>query len=185
VLKRFSHDGLRVLPGTNLLSGFAYGLLLFCILSLFPHAAPVIFGTVLGLLLVGKIDAPGHYLGVAVLFSLVLCSCSPACVSAGAAGSSLISNPLSGFSIPFFLIILVANLFDEYVNDAWLDAGKVKNRLLTGFLGLRPVLEIACFLISLYSGLWVIWLFILFTDAGYVGTTLLGEKLAKKKPKST
>ena len=69
--------------------GMLYGILLFYTVRRFDVIASLWIGTVIGLILTGKIDSPGHYAGVGLFFVLLL---------------------LLGFSnVNFLLLILLAS----------------------------------------------------------------------------
>lgn len=126
--------------------GVLYGIMLFLITSYTPKVTVLIIATVVGMILSGKIDAPGHRAGVAVLFSLF----------------ALFGLP---FINPFyFIIIMLVSVLDECMDTL---ADKVKNQMLKRFLSLRPLLEVIVFLISFFSGIWALWVTLLGFDIGY------------------
>jgi len=147
----------------NILLGIFYGILLFIIPYLFPEVTVLIIATVLGLVLSGKFDAPGHYIGIVVLFSLFA------------------MFGLSPVNMFYFITILFTNIIEEYINDEFVDKNKIKNKVLQKILSLRPVLEITVFLISVYSGVWSLWISLLGFDIGYQSITIYEKQKNKKK----
>jgi len=129
--------------------GMLYGILLFYTVRRFDVIASLWIGTVIGLILTGKIDSPGHYAGVGLFFVLLL---------------------LLGFSnVNFLLLILFALIciIEEILNDYY-DKKRIKNRLMSKIISARPLLEITAFIISAATGLWMIWIALLSFDAGYI-----------------
>ncbi|MBD3355493.1 hypothetical protein GF361_05970 [Candidatus Woesearchaeota archaeon] len=130
--------------------GFLYGLLLFLVVYLYPFMAPLWVGTVIGMLVYGRIDALSHYAGIAVFLSLFLIFI----------GFQLNNLYLLG------LFVLV-NIGEEYINDMF-DKGKIKNKILSKIVSVRPLLEITTFIIAAFTGIWMMWFGLLSFDLGYI-----------------
>ena len=129
--------------------GAFYGVIIFSVIYLFPFMAPLWLGTVLGLLLYGKIDALSHYVGVGVLFLL------------------LIALGIPELSVILFILFTLVNFFEEFLNYI-LDSGKIKNKIVIKIVEVRPLLEITAFVVSLITGVWLIWIALLSFDVAYV-----------------
>ncbi|RLI97056.1 MAG: hypothetical protein DRO99_03515 [Candidatus Aenigmatarchaeota archaeon] len=148
--------GLGIPAMFSRVSGVAYGVLIAYVISVSPELSGLWIATVIGVIITGKIDTPGHYLGI---------------------GSMLFMLPIlgiAGIDVPLLAAFTALCVLEEVINDEILDKGRIKNRAVSGFLGMRPLLEMAAFVVSAAAGQWVIWLGLLSYDVGYV----LMERLA-------
>jgi len=130
--------------------GALYGVLLFLVVYFYPFMAPLWVGTVLGMLIYGRIDALSHYIGIAVFLFLFL-------IFIGFQLNNL-------YLLGFFALV---NMAEEYVNDL-LDKGRIKNKKLAKIISLRPLLEITIFIIAAVTGIWMMWFALLSFDIGYI-----------------
>ena len=128
--------------------GIVYGLLIFLMCYYFPIIAPIWLGTVLGLILFGKIDKLSHR--IATVLSILL--------------TLLLIPQVVGFLLVVFIII---NMLEELVND-YFDEHKIKNYGLQKIATSRPLLEISGFIASLLLWKWEIFIAILFFDIAYL-----------------
>ncbi len=148
--------------------GIVYGLLIFLMAYYFPIIAPLWIGTVLGLILFGKIDKIAHRTATTLAILLTL----------------IFLPQAIGFLLIFFVII---NIFEELVND-YFDKHKLKNTKIQSFVISRPLLEISALAISFIFWQWEIFISIFVFDIGYLLITkyenkkiLLHKKSNKKK----
>ncbi len=125
----------------------AYGAFIALIAEAVPSVVSLVLAVLVGLVASGKIDRYGHQIAVLsfVAVSLIF----------GFAA-------LRGFNIAMFLVFLVAGVADEVASDR---CAKHKN-LGCMILSYRPLLEITAFLVSLYTGMWEVWLTLLLYDIG-------------------
>lgn len=131
------------------ISGIIYGSLIAYVISVSPELSGLWIATVIAVLVTGKIDTEGHYLGLgSMLFFAAILGIAQ----------------INVFNLVLFSFIAIT---DELVNDRITDKGKISNKSLSSFIGLRPLLEIAAFVIALVSGQWIIWLGLFSYDAGY------------------
>ncbi len=130
--------------------GALYGVLLFLVVYLYPFMAPLWAGTVIGMLIYGRIDALSHYTGAAVFLSLFL-------IFIGFQSNNL-------YLLGLFALV---NIGEEYINDL-LDNGRIKNKKLAKIISLRPLLEITTFIIAAVTGIWMMWFALLSFDIGYI-----------------
>ncbi len=136
----------------RILHGGIYGLLLFIIILLFPNVASLWVGTVIGLLLIGKIDGLGHYVGVGLFLLLVI---------------------LQKFEVSILLasIFVVVNVLEEIIHDKFkkeIGERGIKKRFIRKIISYRPLLEITTFVLSAVSGNWALWIALLSFDVGYI-----------------
>ena len=141
--------------------GLIYGILIFLMVYYFPIVASIWIGTIIGVMIFGKIDSISHNIGVAVALTLSIA------YSAGFLGPLLI----------FFVII---NVLEELMNN-YFDKHKSKNKTLQKIATARPLLEISAFLVSLITGFWQIWIAIFCFDIAYQLITKYENKFLVKK----
>jgi hypothetical protein len=144
--------------------GLIYGILIFLMVYYFPVVAPIWIGTILGLIIFGKIDAVSHNVGVTIAITLSLA----------------FAQGFLGLLLVFFVVI---NILEELVND-YFDKNKLKNKLLQKIIISRPLLEVSAFLVSLISGFWEIWVAIFFFDIAYQLITKYENKIINSLKKS-
>jgi hypothetical protein len=129
----------------------AYGALIALIAEAVPSVISLALAVLVGLVASGKIDNHGHqtallsFVAVSLIFGFAA---------------------LSGFNIAMFLVFVAAGVADEVASSR---CAKYKN-LGCRILSHRPLLEITALLVSLYTGMWEVWLTLLLYDigAGYV-----------------
>ncbi|MBU2101089.1 hypothetical protein KKG83_07680 [Candidatus Micrarchaeota archaeon] len=131
-------------------SGAGYGILIALIIAFSPELSTLWLATVAGVLIAGKIDSTGHYLGlgVTILFVLFL--------------------GIASVNYYFLALFIVVAVSEELINTQIVDKGKIKHKFLSDVMGLRPILELTAFLIALYSGIWLVWFGLLSYDLGYI-----------------
>ncbi|MFA5763913.1 MAG: hypothetical protein WC915_03795 [archaeon] len=139
-----------------ILIGLVYGLLIFIMAYYFPIVAPIWLGTVLGLILFGKIDKISHRVATALAILLTL------------------TFFLEAINILLLFFVFI-NIAEELVND-YFDKHKLKNIKLQSILSSRPLLEVSAFLISLILNRWEIFLAIFFFDIAYLLITKYENK---------
>jgi len=147
----------------NVILGFMYGTLLTFVVINWPIISSLVIGTVLGLVIAKKIDAPGHFVGIGV-FAILL----------------ILFYSIQGFafnSLFVYLLVLftIVNVVEELLNDV-VDKNLFEVMWLKRFLKLRPILEIMTFIISFILNMWLLWLTILFYDLAYNITNKLLSK---------
>jgi hypothetical protein len=147
------------------LIGLLYGISIFVMIYFFPVVAPIWLGTILGVIIFGKIDSISHNTGVSVSIALTLA----------------FTKALFGTMVLFFFII---NILEEFVND-YFDKNKVKNKKLQTILSSRLLLEVSAFLFSLFTGLWEVWIAILCFDISYQIITVIENEQIQNRKKST
>jgi hypothetical protein len=142
----------------------AYGALIALIAEAVPPVISLVLAVLVGLAASGKIDRFGHQIA-ALSFVLV----------------SLIFGfaAFGGFNIAMFLVFLAAGVADEVVSDRCAKRRNLGCRILS----YRPLLEITAFLVSLYTGVWEVWLTLLLYDigAGYVPVLSYAWKAVLKR----
>ncbi len=129
--------------------GALYGGLLFFVMFLFPEITSLWVGIVIGLLVIGKIDAPAHYVGVGVFFLL------------------LVMFGVQDVIVWLLLTVILVTVFEELLND-YSDRKGVKNKTLQKIISWRPLLEVTLFIIAVTTGMWRPWLALLGFDIGYI-----------------
>ncbi|MGH9752603.1 MAG: hypothetical protein ACREA2_07450 [Blastocatellia bacterium] len=141
--------GLKIKRLVIYLAGALYGFVIAYAMKLEPSVAPLVLGTILGVILTGKIDSKGHLSGITsfILFTAIW------------------GIPKANFL--YLLILLLTAIVEEFVNTWMLDNGKIKNKTLRAFLEVRPLLEIVAFSLSFLTGLWPIWHMLFFFDLAY------------------
>lgn len=148
-------DDLKAPMFTSNILGILYGVLIAGMIKFFPQIAPVWIAAVIGVVLAGTIDAPGHYFGVATtIFLLAILG-------------------LEKMSWILLLIFIIAGFIEEFVNTQLLDKNKIKNKILKNILEFRPILEITVFISSLITGIWIMWFALLLFDIGYNGIRIV------------
>jgi hypothetical protein len=141
--------GLKVKKVVIYLAGTLYGIAIAYAMKLEPSVAPLVFATVLGVILTGKIDSKGHFLGITsfIIFTIIW------------------GIPETNFL--YFILLSLAAIIEEYVNTWMLDNGKIKIQATRKFMDVRPLLEIAAFSLSFLTGEWHIWHTLFFFDLAY------------------
>jgi len=135
----------------NIILGFVYGLFILFVVVNFKVVAPLVIGTIIGLFIANKIDRVGHLAGVSV-FIILLFFCS--------------NFEIDSLFIYLVIIFAVVNFIEEKLNNMF---DKIKTKKLFGkILNYRPLLEVATFIISAYTGLWILWFTLLSYDIGYI-----------------
>ncbi|RMF55739.1 hypothetical protein D6745_01245 [Candidatus Woesearchaeota archaeon] len=155
------HDNNLKLPyNLNMILGGFYGFLIALLISFVPEVAPLWIGGIIGVVALRKIDAEGHYVGLASTLFFV----------------SLFGIPeLNTFFLAAFTIF---SCFDEFFASKQGES-LVKNKHLKKILSLRPFLEVSALIISVFTGVWVIWLSILLFDIAYILADRFGQKHVK------
>ena len=155
------HDNnLRLPYYLNTVFGGLYGFLIALMISFVPEVAPLWIGATVGVIAVGKIDSVGHYLGAASIFLFV----------------GLFGIPL--INIFFLLAFTIFSLLDEVFNSN-LTEKIVKKKIVKKIFSFRPFLELSAFIISILTGVWIIWLSIFLFDIAYILTSHFGMKFIK------
>jgi len=141
--------------------GTTYGLLIFLMAYYFPIIAPICLGTILGLILFGKIDKISHRVAttIAILLTLILL---PQAIN---------------ILLAFFVIV---NIFEEVIND-YFDKHKLKNKILHQLATSRPLLEISALAVSIFLWRWEIFIAMIFFDIAYLTVTKYENKKIKQK----
>jgi hypothetical protein len=153
-------DGLGLHKIINIIFGVVYGFFIALLINNVPLIAPLLLGTVIGVILSGRIDGHGHYFGIGsfVFFLFFL--------------------GVPEISIPFLLLFTLVCVFEEAINML-VDNNKIKNKLIKKTFKLRPLLEITALLVSVFTGFWLIWFSILIFDIGYLSTKTILQKYKK------
>ena len=128
--------------------GILYGSIMFLMIDQNREIASLWLGLCIGLLLIGKLDCVAHCVGFSTFFAL---------------------SYMYGIAVEnhlFFLIFLSMTVIEEKFND-FVDNIDMKNTLLKEIIASRPILEITALLVSIFSGIWSIWLSLLLFDIGY------------------
>jgi len=149
-------DGLNIPKHVSYVTGAVYGILIAYVITSYPILSPLGLAVVLAVLLMRKIDAAPHDIGIAMM---------------------LLTLALLGFpktDSMLLLLFLVAGISDEVLSD-FADKGKVKG-LAGEILKKRIILEIVCLSFSALTGKWMVFLGIFFYDAGYILTGKVGER---------
>lgn len=152
-------DGLEIRRVFSYSIGVVYGVLIAYILATHPLLAPMGLAAVLAVLLTKKIDQRPHNIGIASMFLFM-----------GIWGFPKID-------IVMISVFLASGLIDEVGNDK-ADEGKMRGVLRKVF-EYRLVFEITAFLVSLFTGEWIIFFGMLSFDAGYLITKRLGKRFGK------
>ena len=137
----------------------AYGFLIGLVIALYPAVAPLWIGVIIGVAAANKVDTLSHFVGVAV-----------ATGTAFAIGIPKI-NYLLGILFAF------ASFMDEKV-DTHLHKIKKMN-WLKRFLEARIIIEVTAFTVSIVTGVWVIFIAILFFDMGFIATEYIFRNKSK------
>lgn len=135
-------------------AGYVFGIITagFIVYLLLNTPVPVVtlmLSILVGLIFAGKIDTLSHQLAV---------------------GLALLAILATGFPKVNYLLLLLftaVSVLDEKVNDSAPRLRK-KHRLLAKFLDLRPLLEIAALLVSLWIRDLSLWLMLFSYDIGYL-----------------
>jgi len=144
----------------NIIFGCVYGLLIIFAVVNFTAIAPLVIGTIIGLFIANKIDRIGHVAGVSIFIILLL--------------FFYFNFEVDIIFVYLVIIFAVVNFIEEKLNNMF---DKIKTKKLFGkILNYRPLLEVATFIISAYTGLWILWFTLFSYDIGY---NLLGLVLRK------
>jgi len=149
-------NGLRLPRFSELVLGFAYGAILAFIFSAWPHTL-ALFGVFLALIITRKIDAPGHFAGLAGLaFALVW-----------------LGVPVDWPMFPIALFIVTGTL-DETAD--WLQQKKKLRKPLSTAFYIRPFSEVVAFVYSCTTGLWEVWVALLSFDVAFIVFDLIWKR---------
>jgi ABC-type amino acid transport system permease subunit len=148
-------DKFKLFKHANILFGFVYGVIIGLTIVYFDFIAALWLGIIAGLIISVKIDAIGHIFGIIGMVVVFFIYGIPK------------------FSFILFSVFLIASFFDEIINSFIADKRKIKNKALSGFFRLRPVLEIVAFIVALVIGNIFIWLGLLSFDISYNLTSRL------------
>lgn len=143
-------DGFKLVKYIEYILGIIYGSLIAYQIINVPIIRPLLFGTMLAVILTKKIDHKAHYLGILI------------------AGISLFFIDLLKINYLLLVIFLFAALWDEILND-YFDKKKIKN-IISKILKYRIVLETTALLVSIILNQWVFFFAILSFDLGYILT---------------
>jgi hypothetical protein len=152
-------DGLEMRRVFSYAIGVVYGILIAYILATHPLLAPIGLAAVLAVLLTKKIDMKPHNIGIASMFLFL-----------GIWGFPKID-------VVMISIFLASGLIDEIGNDK-VDEGKMRG-IPRKVFEYRLVFEITAFLVSLFTGEWIIFLGMLSFDVGYLLTKRSGQRFAE------
>ena len=149
-------EGLKSFKHANLFFGAGYGLLIGMVIANYTIVAPLFLAVIAATILTGKIDSKGHYSGVAAILLVLLI------------------QGLKAVDWQLFGIFLIAGVADELVNTK--PMFKRIGRLLKRIFKLRLILEITTFIVSLTTGVWILWITLLNFDVAYILTNkVLGK----------
>ncbi|MFH1663984.1 MAG: hypothetical protein ABH986_04220 [archaeon] len=144
------------------ISGIIYGFLIAFVVFVSPELSALWVAVVVSLLVLGKINSSGHYLGIASM------------------AVSLVFLGVSEINVFYLLLFFSVSFAEEIVNDKIVDKNKIKNKLLNEFMKLRPLIELTALIVSFVSGKWIIWLGILAFDFGYILMEKTGSYFSQK-----
>lgn len=142
--KPVTHKGIRIF------TGIIYGALIGYVIIKYPVVAPLWIAAVLGNLLFGRINALSHYAAMSALLFFI------------------IFTGISAVNILLVALFTAVCIFEEWFHDIVSRKKLVKNKLLQQIVEFRPMLEIAAFVYSAITGLWIVWLALLCFDMGYI-----------------
>ena len=150
--------GLKAPKFSSTLAGMLYGALIGYVVSTSYELSSIAIAVFIGVLLTGKIDTKGQYLGLAsmIIFLLIF--------------------GISGFNLYYLIIFVFFGMFDEVFNNRVVDKRKIKNKIVSDFFEFRPFLEVAVFFISFVTGIWIIWLGMISYDIGYNLISKIGAR---------
>jgi hypothetical protein len=159
----FEEHGIRIRKLILYVCGIAYGILIALAVKILPIIAPIIFATVISVVIAGKIDTISHKFGIAsfVIFTLIW--------------------GIPPLNLIYLAILTFAGALDEYVNDFVGSGTGLPPRIKT-VIELRPLLEIAALIVSLITGVIMIWVTIFFYDVGFNLMTFFARKYDVYKP---
>ena len=140
--------GLRLPRTLVLLLSAAYGFLIALLIHSHPQITPLYLAVVAAVALSGKIDAPSHYLAIAVFVAAIA------------------YYSLPQFSPPLLVFFLAAALLDEFGNSLC-DSGKLSVPLLSAVFKHRLALNIAAALAFAFTGEPLLLVSIVLFDLGY------------------
>jgi hypothetical protein len=158
-------DGFKLFKNIEYLFGLIYGLLIAYLIINFAVIRPLLFGTILAVILTKKIDHKAHYLGISIPVV------------------SLFFIYLLKINYLLLVIFLFAALWDEILND-YFDKKKIKNKI-SKILKYRIILETTALIVSIILNQWVFFFAILSFDFGYIMMDRLTNKNAFKVRKTT
>lgn len=130
------------------LFGMLYGFLLFLPLYFAPIISSLWYGIIIGLILTSKIDHLAHYVAMFVFAILTL----------------IFKISITNYVL--FGIFIVVCIGEELLNN-YIDKLKTQN-ILTYVLKKRLLLEITTLIVSIFTGIWMIWFSLLGFDIGYL-----------------
>jgi len=162
VVDLIEDDGLKLFRYANVLFGIIYGLLIGYVVTAYQNVSPLLLGTVIAMVVYGRIDAKGHYTGIVALALF------------------LVANWPWKTSVPLLMIFVIANIFEELLNDL-LDRGYFKKNVIKNILAVRPVLELTALVVAIVIKDIAIFMTILSYDVGYVLTGTYGLRILGKK----
>lgn len=140
---------IRLFRNANALLGIAYGFLIAYVMLKSDLVANLWMAAVLGNVLAGKIDAPGHRTGIfSMLFALAVLG-------------------FPEFNPYLLAVFALAAYLDEFL-PALAKKIKIKNKTAVRMASYRLLLEAAAFAVSFLSGQWVLFASILLFDLGYI-----------------
>ncbi len=145
IVDLISDDELKLFKYADIMLGLAYGLALFFVItSSDSMVTGLLLATLLGVLIMGKIDSVGHGFGAGVPLSL------------------LMIYGLPPIDVGFFTLFLIVCIIEEWSNDL-----KIENALLHRVVDARPLLELTSLAITLLTHNPLVWLTLLSYDLGY------------------
>ncbi len=157
IVDQIEDKKIKLMENVNVFLGITYGFLIAYVMLKSEIVASLWMAAVLGNIIAGKIDAPGHRLGI---FSMMLM--------------------LAVFGFPkidaYLLVIFVlAAYFDEFLKGLS-DKRKIKNKAIAKIASYRLLLEASAFAVSFYTGRWILFASILLFDIGYIIAAKLGKR---------
>ena len=136
--------------------GIVYGILIGYVLISNPILASLGLAITISVIVTRKIDHLQHALGIASMLVIL-----------GIFGMPSLD--------PILLVIfLIGGIVDEIMSDL-ADRNKLKGFLKT-FFSYRLTLELLTFLVSLITGLWILFMGMILFDAGYILTERIGRR---------
>jgi len=140
-------------------AAIGYGLLIGIVISFFDEVAPLWIGIIIGMAAAQKVDTLSHFIGIAT-----------------ATGTAFVLG-LPKVNYLLGIIFAVAAFTDEKI-DMKLHKMK-KFDPLKKILESRLVVELTALVVSILTGMWMVFVAILFFDIGYIATQYLFKN--KKK----
>ena len=145
---------------TSILIGIIYGFLISVTIFLYPVVTALCVGSILGLVIAGKIDSFPHWAGIvtiAIAFLMMLFTDS-------------IELSLNMFEMLIFFAFVC--ICEEYLHDYF----SVRKDIIGKISAVRPMLEIAAISVSVVTGEWLIWLALVSHDIGYCIVSKIEKK---------